>query len=199
MAVLEALAKGFAGRGTCILAGQRVEQAVHCRFFRLVPHRGAAAFLFEANGFFRQVAGNLFDVTADIADFRKLGCLDLDEWRIGQLGKAATDLGLAASGRPDHQDILRADLVAQLRCELLAAPAIAQGHGHGTLGIILSDDMGIQGSNNGLGSKILVHFGPVTGLNRVSRPSAGHWCRRKSRRQPPWPCARVFRHPSHNP
>ena len=60
-----------------------------------------------------QVADDGVDVAADIADFGELGGLDLDEGRIGQLGQAARDLGLADAGRADHQDVLRRDLVAQ--------------------------------------------------------------------------------------
>src|SRR3546814_14203181 len=76
--------------------------------------------------FFDQVARDLLDVAADIADLGELRRLDLDEGGVGQLGQAARNLCLAAARRADHQDILGAHLVAQFGRELLAAPAVAQ-------------------------------------------------------------------------
>jgi hypothetical protein len=49
----------------------------------------------------------LVDVAADIADLGELGRLDLQERRLRQLGQPAGDLGLAAAGGADHQDVLR--------------------------------------------------------------------------------------------
>ena len=48
-----------------------------------------------------EVAHDLLDVAADIADLGELGRLDLEERRLGELRQAARDLGLAArrSGR----------------------------------------------------------------------------------------------------
>jgi hypothetical protein len=44
----------------------------------------------------------------------------------------------------DHQDVLGRDLVAQILGHALAAPAVAQGHGHGALGVVLADDEAVQ-------------------------------------------------------
>ena len=93
---------------------------------------------------FEQIADDLIDVAADIADLGELGRLDLDERRIGELGQPPRDLGLADAGRSDHQDVLGQHLLAQLVVELLAAPAIAQGDGHGALGVALTDDVAIE-------------------------------------------------------
>ena len=87
---------------------------------------GAAPLALEPDRFLDQVAGDLLDVAADIADLGELGRLDLDERRVGELRQPAADLGLAAAGGADHQDVLGRDLVAQLGRELLAAPAVAQ-------------------------------------------------------------------------
>src|SRR3546814_6814968 len=43
---------------------------------------------------FNEVARDLFDVAADIADLGEFGRLDLDERRVGELGEAARNLGL---------------------------------------------------------------------------------------------------------
>jgi hypothetical protein len=59
-----------------------------------------------------EIADDLLDVAPDIADLGELGRLDLQERRAGELGEAARDLGLAAAGRADHQDVLRHHLLA---------------------------------------------------------------------------------------
>ncbi len=60
----------------------------------------------QRNAGLDQVADDLLDVAADIADLGELGRLDLDEGRLRQLGQAPRNLGLADAGRPDHQDVL---------------------------------------------------------------------------------------------
>jgi hypothetical protein len=102
------------GRLAGVLADERLEQPVHRRLARGLAHRLAAAVLLEPDRFLGQVAGDLLDVAADVADLGELGRLDLDERRVGELGQPAADLGLAAAGRADHQDVLGRDLVAQL-------------------------------------------------------------------------------------
>jgi len=42
---------------------------------------------------------------------------------------------------PDHQDVLRQNLLAQLGHELLPAPAVAQRDGDSALGVVLSDNV----------------------------------------------------------
>ena len=91
-----------------------------------------------------QIADDRLDVAADVADLGELGRLDLDERRVGQLGQAAGDLGLADAGRADHQDVLRRHLGAQLGGQLHAPPAVAQGDGDGALGVILADDVAVE-------------------------------------------------------
>src|SRR3546814_929284 len=104
-ALAETLARGLARA----FAGERVEQPLHRGLFGGGAHRFAAAVLFEPHGFLDEVARDLFDVAADIADFGEFGRLDLDEGGVGELGETARNLGLAAAGGADHQDILGAD------------------------------------------------------------------------------------------
>jgi hypothetical protein len=94
-------------------ADQRVEHALLRGDMRLGLHFLALALAHEADRDLDQVAHDRFDVAADIADLGELGRLDLEEGRVGQLGEAPRDLGLAAAGRPDHQDVLGRDLLAQ--------------------------------------------------------------------------------------
>ena len=106
--------------------------------------------------------------------------------RLGQLRQPPADLGLAAARGPDHQDVLRRDLVAQFGRELLPPPTVAQGNRDGLLGIGLADNMRIERGNNGLGGKGLDHgfsHSPRAcgrgrgGLAcfRSLRASRGHW------------------------
>ena len=81
-----------------------------------------------------QVAHHRLDVAADVADLGELRRLDLDERRLREPRQPARDLGLADAGRPDHQDVLRRDLLGELRRQLLPPHAVAQRDGHGALG-----------------------------------------------------------------
>ncbi len=103
---------------------------------------------------FEEVADHLFDIATDVADLGELGRLDLDEGRIGELGKAARDLGLAHARRPDHQDVLGHHLFAQRSFELLAPPAVAQRDGDGALGVLLADNMTVELGNDFAGRKV---------------------------------------------
>ncbi len=157
MALAEHLPEALAGGGAGVLAGERVEQPLGRRLARRFLDRLAAALPFEPHRLLDQVAGDLLDVAADIADLGELGRLDLDERRVGELGEAPADLGLAAAGRADHQDVLGRHLLAQLLGQLLAAPAVAQGDRDGALGVVLADDVGIERGDDRLGREFVVH------------------------------------------
>ena len=101
-----------------------------------------------------QVADDLFDVTTDIADLGKFGGFDLEEGGLGQLGQTAGDFGFADAGGADHQDVLGIDLVAQIIVQLLAPPAVAQGDGHGALGVLLADDETVELRDNLAGGQV---------------------------------------------
>jgi len=105
-----------------------------------------------------QVAHDLLDVAADIADLGELGRLDLDERRVGQPRQPAADLGLAArrSARSSGCSWASPRRAARpagcwRRQRLRSATATA------LLGIVLADDMRIERSNNGFGSKGFGH------------------------------------------
>ena len=91
-----------------------------------------------------EIAHDLLDVAADVADLGELRRLDLQERRAGELGEPPRDLGLAHAGRTDHQDVLRQHLLAQLLVELQPPPAIAQRDGDRALGVALADDEAVE-------------------------------------------------------
>ena len=91
-----------------------------------------------------QVADDGLHVPPHVAHLGELGRLDLDEGGVGQLGQAPGDLGLAHAGGADHENVLGRDLRAHGLRDLGPAPAVAQGHGHGALGLLLTDDMLVE-------------------------------------------------------
>ena len=156
--VANALAECFACRLACRVASQRFQYALHRGCLGGFAHMFAAALFFQTHGLFGQIAGNLFDVAADIADFGEFGGLDLDEWRIGQLGQSAGNLGLAATRGANHQDVFGRNLVAQIGAETLAAPAIAQRNGNCPLRVRLANDMFVECSHNGFWGQCVFHY-----------------------------------------
>ena len=106
LAVAQLVAKAQARFLAGIGATERIEHAVLGGQFGLGAHVLAQALARHVDGGFHQVARDLLDVAADIAHFGELGRLDFQERRVGELGQATRDLGLAAAGRADHQDVL---------------------------------------------------------------------------------------------
>ena len=96
------------------------------------------------DGDLHQVAHHRLAVPADIADLGEFARFDFEEGRSSELGESAGDLGLADAGRPDHQDVLRQDLVGHRAFDLLPPPAIAQGDGDRALGGLLADDVLVE-------------------------------------------------------
>ena len=109
-----------------------------------------------------QVADDRVDVAADVADLGELGRLDLDERRVGEPREPARDLGLAHAGRPDHQDVLRRDLLAQRLGHLLPPPAVAQRDRHRALRGVLPDDVLVELGDD-LGGSHVRHRAPALG------------------------------------
>src|SRR5438552_3899801 len=62
----------------------------------------------------------------------------------GRSRQAPRDFGLADAGRADHQDVLRRDLLGQIRRRLLPPHPVAQRDRHGPLGRVLADDVLVE-------------------------------------------------------
>ena len=91
-----------------------------------------------------QIANNLFDITPNISNLGKLGGLNLDKRGFGQFRQATADLSFSHSRWPNHQDIFRIDLIAQIIAQLLAAPPVAECHCDSAFGVFLSNDKTVQ-------------------------------------------------------
>jgi len=94
-----------------------------------------------------QVAHHRFHVAPDIPQFGEFGRLHLQEGGVGQPREAAGDLGLAHSGRSDHDDVLGHHLLGHLLVQLLPADPVAQGDGHRLLGRLLTDDIAVESAH----------------------------------------------------
>ena len=142
--LVEALALAPTSASTHALLGGLLRRGLHVLALLLARQR---------DGDLDQVAHDLLDVAADIADLGELGRLDLEERRAGELGEPAGDFGLADAGRPDHQDVLRQHLLAQPVVELQPPPAVAQRDRDGALGVVLADDEAVELGNDFAGEK----------------------------------------------
>ena len=123
---------------------QQVEQAIFGSLPGLRPQLFEALVAHHRNRQLHQVTDHRLDVAPDVADLGELGGFDLDEGRLGQTRQPARDLGLAHAGGPDHQDVLRRDVVGQILGQLLAPHPVAQRNGHRTLGFVLADHVFVE-------------------------------------------------------
>ena len=148
------LAEGIAGRGAGAGADQRVEHAIFGGELRPGLHVLALALAGLRDRNLDEIADDLLDVAADIADFGELGGFDLDERRAGEFGEPPRDLGLADAGRPDHQDVFRQHFLAQIAGELQPPPAVAQRDRDRALGVGLADDEAVEFGYDFAGRKV---------------------------------------------
>ena len=135
-------------------ADQGVQHAVLGGELGAGLHVLALAFAGLRDRDFDEIADDLFDVAADIADLGEFRGLDLDEGRAGEFRQPPRDLGLADAGRPDHQDIFRQHFLAQRAGELQPAPAVAQRDGNRALGVGLADDETVEFGNDFAGGEV---------------------------------------------
>jgi hypothetical protein len=123
---------------------EKIEQPVLRRPLGANRHLGGSLRPHELDAGFYEVTDDRLHITPDVPHLGELGRLDLEERRTGEPGEPTRDLGLADAGGPDHDDVLRRDLFAQLRNQLLAAPAISEGDSDCALGGILADNETVE-------------------------------------------------------
>ena len=134
---------------------EQLQESVLGSFGRLVEHGRASLFSNHADSHLHEIAHHGLDVSTDVADLGEFTRFDLGKGSLGQAGQASRNLRLADTGRTDHEDVLRQDFLGHFRLELLATPAIAQCDGHGTLGVVLADDIFVELGNDLPGGEIV--------------------------------------------
>ena len=136
------LQRGVRNRGRA--DDQQVQQPILGRALGANLDLAHPFFADQLDGRLHKITDDRFDVAAHIADLGELRGLDLEKRGACEACQPARDLGLAHPGRADHDDVLRCDLLAQLRRQLLPPPAVAQGHRHRPLGGVLPDDETVE-------------------------------------------------------
>ena len=125
-------------------------------------HHRLSLFLFPGHQFLanhvyriiRKVSDDGFHIPADIAHFRELRGFHLDERGTHQPCDSPCNFSLSHASRPDHDDIFGQDFVPKIIPELKPSPAVSQGNGHCFLGLVLPDDVSIQGRDDLLGGLV---------------------------------------------
>ena len=183
LAGAQLLAERLLGGGARVLADQRVDDALLGGDLRARCDVLALPLARQQDRDLDQVAHDLLDVAADVADLGELGRLDLEERGAREPGEAARDFGLADAGRADHQDVLRQHLLAQLVVELQAPPAVAQRDRDRALGVGLADDVAVELGDDFARRKIghgrLIWASPAGSASRIPNAVSA------SREQPP--------------
>src|SRR4051812_42507967 len=137
----------FSGRA-CVRANQRIDDARFGGLLGTDLNVFALSLACQRDADLQKIAHDLLDVAADIADLGELSGFDLDERRAGEPRQPPRDFGFADPGRPDHQDILRQHLFAELFVKLQAPPAVAQRDCHRTFGVTLANDEAVELGND---------------------------------------------------
>ena len=93
---------------------EQIEQPLLGGLPGLVVHFLLALLAHHLDGDLDEIADHRLHVAADVADLGELRRLDLEEGRLRQPRQPPRDLGLADARRPDHQDVLRRDLLGHV-------------------------------------------------------------------------------------
>ena len=123
---------------------QNVENAILGGVLGTMLHALHRLFAEHLHGDIHQIADDRLHIPAHVAHLGELGGFHLDERGVGQPCQTAGDLRFADAGRPDHEDVLGRDFVAQFIVQLHPPPAVAQRNRHRALGVVLADDVLVE-------------------------------------------------------
>src|SRR6266851_5691477 len=150
--VLLALRGGFGFWSAGRRGRRRRKQEIEHAFFRsLFGAVGDFIELFLADhvdGGFHEIADHRFHIAPDVTDFGVLGSFDFDKRAARKARETPGNLRLSDARGADHENVLRQNILGDLRRKLLAADAIAQRHGYGTLGRGLPHDVLVELQND---------------------------------------------------
>ena len=179
----ELLARVAARRG----ADERVEDAVLGIALGLGLDLPAQPLARHLHRDLDEVAHDALDVAADIADLGELGGLDLDERGLGQAWRGAS-----------RSRSCRSRWARSSRCSWAAPPRgaarPAAGGASGSCSAIATARLAAPWPTMKRSSSETISRGVrAVMMPRSSRALSRCWCRRRSRRRSPWPCARSSR------
>ncbi len=136
---------------------QNIDDTVYCARLRAAAHLALFLLLHDPDRRLHQIAHHRIDIPPDIPDFGKLGRFYLHERRVRQSRQPTRNLRLTDSRRPDHQNILRNHLVAQLGLQQLSPVAVPQRNRHRPLRRLLPDNIFVQFRDHFPRSQIVLH------------------------------------------
>ena len=143
-ALLACLVKNARCRLRACRRKQEVEQPFFCHLLSPLLDQLKVACLDHTDRQFRDVADDGFHITPDVPHLGELGGFDFQKGSLRQLRQSSRNFSLADTSRADHDDVLRHDLFANVRAQLLPSPTVTQRDGHHALGVLLADDIAIQ-------------------------------------------------------
>src|SRR5947207_4655920 len=167
-----------AGRGRRCRRKQQVEHA----FLRgLLGAVGDFVEFFLAdhvNGSLAEIAHHGFHIAADVADFGVFRGFHLDERAAREARQPAGNFRFSDAGGANHQNVFGQHVFGDFRRKLLAADAVAQGHGDGALGGRLPDDILVELRDDFARRHVIEggeKFLPLDGLGAVSSRCVDHF------------------------
>ena len=126
----------------------RGQQEIKQPFFCGLPGLFCNTFFFltgyHVNSQLQQVTDHGLNITPHISHFGKLGGLDFKKRGLGKISQPARYFSLSHSGRSDHDNIFRRNLLTQGRRHLLPAPAVTQGNSNRAFCITLTDNIAVK-------------------------------------------------------
>ena len=105
-----------------------------------------------------ELAHHRLHIAAVVAHLGVLGGLHLDERRLNKLRQPPGDLGLPDAGGPNHNDVLRRDLVGKVSGQLQTPPAVPDRDRNASLRVVLADDVLVEFVNDPAGGEIIGHL-----------------------------------------
>ena len=121
-----------------------INETLLCILLCLVLHFLNLLLTHHPHGGLDEITHDGLHVASDVADLGELGRLHLQKWRTHEARQTAGNLRLADTGRANHEDVFRNDVLAHIRIELTAPPAIAQSDRDRALRLVLTDNILVE-------------------------------------------------------
>jgi len=123
---------------------ESVDNLVRNHVLSSVLHTQDLLFAHHVDCHVHKVTHHRLHVAAYVSHLGEFRRFNLGERARSEASQASRDLGLANTRRPDHEDVLRLDLLTDLVLHHLAAHPVTQGNRHAPLRLGLTDDVLIE-------------------------------------------------------